>query len=122
MWGPTIVGFGSYHYKYASGREGDAARRGIALPAARVLVVVAAEAHNRRTPHLRRFARYSGHQRQQAERVSAPDRMLDGGQELLHRRAGCLRYVFSHEGSLAERGTPVRGGGCPGINPFARRF
>ncbi|ELR68550.1 hypothetical protein C900_00291 [Fulvivirga imtechensis AK7] len=23
MWGPTIVGFGSYHYKYASGREGD---------------------------------------------------------------------------------------------------
>ena len=24
MWGPTIIGFGSYHYKYASGREGDA--------------------------------------------------------------------------------------------------
>ncbi len=24
MWGPTIVGFGSYHYKYASGHEGDA--------------------------------------------------------------------------------------------------
>lgn len=24
MWGDTIVGFGSYHYKYASGREGDA--------------------------------------------------------------------------------------------------
>jgi hypothetical protein len=24
MWGPAIVGFGSYHYKYASGREGDA--------------------------------------------------------------------------------------------------
>jgi hypothetical protein len=23
MWGATIVGFGSYHYKYASGREGD---------------------------------------------------------------------------------------------------
>jgi hypothetical protein len=23
MWGPAIVGFGSYHYKYASGREGD---------------------------------------------------------------------------------------------------
>lgn len=23
MWGGTIVGFGSYHYKYASGREGD---------------------------------------------------------------------------------------------------
>jgi Domain of unknown function (DU1801) len=25
MWGPTIIGFGSYHYKYASGHEGDAA-------------------------------------------------------------------------------------------------
>lgn len=24
MWGPSIVGFGSYHYRYASGREGDA--------------------------------------------------------------------------------------------------
>lgn len=28
MWGPSIVGFGSYHYKYASGREGDAAAVG----------------------------------------------------------------------------------------------
>jgi len=24
MWGPAIVGFGSYHYKYDSGHEGDA--------------------------------------------------------------------------------------------------
>lgn len=24
MWGPTIIGFGNYHYKYDSGREGDA--------------------------------------------------------------------------------------------------
>jgi Domain of unknown function (DU1801) len=24
MYGPTIVGFGAYHYKYASGHEGDA--------------------------------------------------------------------------------------------------
>src|SRR6516225_2759716 len=23
MWGSSIVGFGSYHYKYESGREGD---------------------------------------------------------------------------------------------------
>jgi hypothetical protein len=23
MWGPSIVGFGSYHYRYKSGREGD---------------------------------------------------------------------------------------------------
>jgi hypothetical protein len=23
MWGTSIIGFGSYHYRYASGREGD---------------------------------------------------------------------------------------------------
>ena len=23
MWGPSIIGFGKYHYKYATGREGD---------------------------------------------------------------------------------------------------
>jgi len=30
MWGPGIVGFGSYHYKYESGREGDMCRLGFA--------------------------------------------------------------------------------------------
>lgn len=24
MWGPSIIGFGNYHYKYVSGHEGDA--------------------------------------------------------------------------------------------------
>jgi hypothetical protein len=28
MWGPSIIGFGRYHYKYDSGREGDAPRIG----------------------------------------------------------------------------------------------
>jgi hypothetical protein len=28
MWGPSIIGFGSYHYKYESGREGDASVTG----------------------------------------------------------------------------------------------
>lgn len=28
MWGPTIVGYGSYHYRYDSGHEGRAARVG----------------------------------------------------------------------------------------------
>lgn len=34
MWGPTIVGFGTYHYKYASGREGDAGAIGFSPRAA----------------------------------------------------------------------------------------
>lgn len=29
MWGSAIVGFGSYHYKYESGREGDAPLTGL---------------------------------------------------------------------------------------------
>jgi uncharacterized protein DUF1801 len=28
MWGDAIIGFGTYHYKYASGREGDWMRIG----------------------------------------------------------------------------------------------
>ncbi|MBL0000198.1 MAG: DUF1801 domain-containing protein [Sphingomonadales bacterium] len=26
MWGPSIIGFGQYHYRYESGREGDMPR------------------------------------------------------------------------------------------------
>ena len=32
MWGPGMIGYGSYHYKYESGREGDFLRTGF-LPA-----------------------------------------------------------------------------------------
>ncbi len=28
MWGPTIVGYGQYHYRYASGHEGEICRLG----------------------------------------------------------------------------------------------
>ncbi|MFW2348814.1 DUF1801 domain-containing protein [Qipengyuania sp.] len=28
MWGPSIVGYGRYHYRYESGREGDMCRQG----------------------------------------------------------------------------------------------
>jgi hypothetical protein len=28
MWGPSIIGFGSYHYRYESGREGEMCRIG----------------------------------------------------------------------------------------------
>ena len=38
MWGPSIIGFGSYHYRYDSGREGDAPVAGFS-PRAKELVV-----------------------------------------------------------------------------------
>ncbi|HEX4762157.1 MAG TPA: DUF1801 domain-containing protein, partial [Sphingomicrobium sp.] len=40
MWGPTIVGFGSYHYRYASGHEGDAARVGFSPRSANLVLYV----------------------------------------------------------------------------------
>jgi len=38
MWGTAIVGFGSYHYKYESGREGDAPLTGIASRASSIVL------------------------------------------------------------------------------------
>ncbi len=36
MWGPSIVGFGSYHYKYESGHEGDSPLVGFSPRAAAI--------------------------------------------------------------------------------------
>ncbi|ULO09574.1 DUF1801 domain-containing protein [Paenibacillus sp. 19GGS1-52] len=36
MWGPSIIGFGNYHYKYASGHEGDAALVGFSPRKAKI--------------------------------------------------------------------------------------
>ena len=41
MWGPTIVGFGSYHYKYPSGHEGDSALAGFAVRGRDLVVYIA---------------------------------------------------------------------------------
>ena len=35
MWGPTIIGYGEYHYQYASGHEGDMCRAGFSPRKAR---------------------------------------------------------------------------------------
>ena len=40
MWGPSIVGFGSYHYKYASGHEGDMARIGFSPRKANIVLYI----------------------------------------------------------------------------------
>lgn len=44
MWGPSIIGFGSYHYKYASGHEGDACRLGFSPRKAELVLYVLTEA------------------------------------------------------------------------------
>lgn len=40
MWGKTIVGFGDYHYKYDSGREGDFFRLGYSSRAANITIYI----------------------------------------------------------------------------------
>jgi hypothetical protein len=42
MWGPSIVGFGSYHYKYASGHEGDSALAAFAVRGSELVVYIEA--------------------------------------------------------------------------------
>jgi hypothetical protein len=42
MWGPSIVGYGSYHYKYASGHEGDCCLTGFSPRKAAISVYVMA--------------------------------------------------------------------------------
>lgn len=43
MWGPGIVGFGSYHYVYDSGREGDMCRAGFSSRADAISLYVVAD-------------------------------------------------------------------------------
>lgn len=47
MWGPSIIGFGSYHYKYASGHEGDSALAAFAARGRELVVYTAADFEGR---------------------------------------------------------------------------
>jgi hypothetical protein len=47
MWGPSIVGFGSYHYKYASGHEGDTALAAFAMRGSELVVYIEADFEGR---------------------------------------------------------------------------
>ncbi|KQY75259.1 DUF1801 domain-containing protein [Brevundimonas sp. Root1423] len=40
MWGPSIIGFGKYHYRYASGHEGDAPRLGFSPRKAQTVLYI----------------------------------------------------------------------------------
>src|SRR3712207_5221919 len=40
MWGPSIVGFGSFHYRYDSGHEGDTCRVGFSPRSANLVLYV----------------------------------------------------------------------------------
>lgn len=57
MWGTGIVGFGSYHYKYASGHEGDAPLAGLAARVNAITLYISIE-FDQREELLGKFGKY----------------------------------------------------------------
>jgi hypothetical protein len=57
MWGPSIIGFGSYHYKYESGHEGDAPLAGFS-PRKDSLVIYIATEFEKREALLRQLGKH----------------------------------------------------------------
>lgn len=47
MWGPSIVGYGSYHYTYASGHSGEAPLAGFAIRGRDIVVYLDCESDSR---------------------------------------------------------------------------
>jgi len=57
MWGPAIIGFGSYHYKYESGREGEAPLVGFS-PRKTEFALYLTSAFENREELLKRFGKH----------------------------------------------------------------
>jgi hypothetical protein len=49
MWGPSIVGYGSYRYTYESGRTGEAPLAGFAIRGRELVVYLMAEGQKQRS-------------------------------------------------------------------------
>lgn len=58
MWGPSIIGFGSYHYKYATGHEGDAPLVGFSPRKAKISLYFAT-GDTRREALLQEFGKHT---------------------------------------------------------------
>lgn len=58
MWGPSIIGFGEYHYKYASGREGDFLISGFSPRKAALTLYLMGCMENEFTPLMEKLGKY----------------------------------------------------------------
>jgi hypothetical protein len=58
MWGPAIIGFGSLHYKYESGREGDMPRIGFS-PRKQNLTLYISVGDDSDNPLLKKLGKYT---------------------------------------------------------------
>ena len=59
LWGPSIVGFGSYHYKYESGREGDSPMMGFSPRKQNLTLYIITPGFEEYQGHLSRLGKYS---------------------------------------------------------------
>lgn len=58
MWGQSIIGFGSYHYRYESGREGDAPLIGFSPRKANLVAYLVADYEQRYPEELAKLGPY----------------------------------------------------------------
>lgn len=61
MWGPSIIGFGRYHYRYESGHEGDAPVLGFSPRKANTVLYMTAY-HDERADFLSRLGKHKSGQ------------------------------------------------------------
>ncbi|WP_155590867.1 DUF1801 domain-containing protein [Lysinibacillus cavernae] len=58
MWGPSIIGFGKYHYKYKTGHEGDAPLAGYSPRKAKISLYLAPD-DSERAQLLQQFGKHT---------------------------------------------------------------
>lgn len=58
LWGSSMIGFGSFHYRYASGHEGDTMKVGFA-PRKTALTLYGLQGHSRSTEILASLGKYT---------------------------------------------------------------
>ena len=97
MWGSSIVGFGSYHYRYASGREGDFLETGFS-PRKRALTLYVMAGFSEYDDLLGRLGKHTtGKSCLYVKRLSDID--LDVLRELLQRSVAHIREKYSAAGA-----------------------
>lgn len=92
MWGPSIIGFGSYHYVYATGHEGDAPLVGFSPRKAKISLYFATEDAEREAL-LEQFGKHtSGKSCVYVNKVADID--VDVLEKLIHQSISFLQNLY----------------------------
>jgi hypothetical protein len=100
MWGPAIIGFGTYHYRYASGREGDSALASFSPRSQHLAIYLVGEFENRHQSVLARLGPHkTGKSCLYVKRLDDVDQ--DALRELIDRSVR-VRKGVDHSAALAR--------------------